>query len=287
MTTSEIDAIGLDVLRRHLDSLGTRYASAAPFPHAVIDDALPTDVFAAAVDEFPAIDDPAWRGYLHVNETKFANPDRDTWGPSLQAIAEALCSDDFVKALGELTGIKHLIADSSMDGGGLHQTLRGGFLNVHTDFTTHHRNRNWRRRINVLLYLNDSWLSEWGGALELWDSDVTTKVSAVEPIGNRMLVFTTSVGACHGHPDPLECPPDAARRSMALYYFTDEDRPARRSTRYRARPGDGLKRVAIWGDHRLLSLYDVAKTRLGLSDRIVSKVLGRLHRTLVRLRHKK
>lgn len=278
MTGSHIDVIGLERLRFHLDDLREQYASAAPFPHVVIDDVLPADVFAAAVAEFPPVDDPSWNGYLHVNETKFANHQIQTWGPTLRAIAGALVSDDFVKVLGDLTGFEHLIADPSMDGGGLHQTLRGGFLNVHTDFTTHHVHRNWRRHINVLVYLNEHWSREWGGALELWDSDVMTRVSDVEPIGNRILIFTTSVDACHGHPDPLRCPPDVARRSLALYYFTDEEGPVRRSTRYHARPGDGIKGAAIWGDRHLLSLYDVAKTRFGLSDRVVSSLLGGVHR---------
>lgn len=275
MIDCPLDVIDLDGLRLLLDDMKAAYDTADPFPHIVLDNVLSGSMFAAAVAEFPAIEDPSWTGYLHVNEMKFANPRHDEWGPTLQAIAEALCSNDFVKLLSELTGFEHLKADLTMDGGGLHQTLRGGHLNVHADFTTHHRNHNWRRRINILLYLNESWASEWGGALELWDSDVRSCVRKVEPVANRMLIFTTSGDAYHGHPDRLQCPEGVARRSMALYYFTEEDRPVRRPTRYRPRPGDGVKRVAIWADRRLLSLYDAAKSRLGLSDRLVSGVLRR------------
>lgn len=279
------DLIDLDSLRHRTDGLKAVYASAEPFPHLVIDDVLPDHVFAAAVAEFPPLDDPSWTGYLHVNETKFANQRHGQWGETLRAIAETLCSDDFVKMLGELTGFEHLEADLSMDGGGLHQTLRGGHLNVHADFTTHHRRSDWRRRINVLLYLNGTWDPAWGGALELWDGNVTKCVRQVDPLPNRMLIFTTSGDAYHGHPEPLACPPDVARRSLALYYFTEEDRPVRRSTKYRPRPGDGLKALPIWADRHVLSLYDIAKTRLGLSDRVVtralrqaSRIVGRSHR---------
>lgn len=284
MFESHIDVIAFDGLRVRFEGLRRDYASMTPFPHVVIDDVLPRDLFDAAVAEFPGIDDPSWKSYLHVNETKFANPDSSTWGPTLQAIAEAYCSDDFVKLLGELTGFEHLVPDPSMDGGGLHQTLRGGHLNVHSDFTTHHRVRNWRRRINVLLYLNDSWDPSWGGALELWDADVRHAVRTVEPVGNRMLIFTTSGDAYHGHPEALRCPGDRARRSLALYYFTEEARPVRRSTQYRARPGDGVKGLAIWADKHLLRTYDVAKSRFGLSDRFASRVLAGLHRAMVGLR---
>ncbi len=180
--------------------------------------------------------------------------------------------------LEELTGIEHLIPDWSMDGGGLHQTLRGGHLNVHADFTTHHVNENWARRVNILLYLNEEWREEWGGELELWDREMTGRQAAVTPRGNRMLVFTTAEDTFHGHPDGLTCPPGMARRSMALYYFTEEEAPVRRATNYRARPQDGLKRVAIDADRVALDLYDRAKRRLRISDDAAHRILERLDR---------
>ena len=68
-----------------------------------------------------------------------------------------LNKEEFVSALSELTGIKGLKPDPSLEGGGLHQTQRGGFLNIHADFTVHPHKRNWRRRVTVLVYLNDDW----------------------------------------------------------------------------------------------------------------------------------
>ena len=68
-----------------------------------------------------------------------------------------------------------------MDGGGLHQTMRGGHLNIHADFSTHHVHENWARRVNILLYLNEEWRDEWGGELELWDHDMTACQARVHP----------------------------------------------------------------------------------------------------------
>ena len=64
----------------------------------------------------------------------------------------------------------------------------------------------------------------------------------VLPVFNRLLVFATLDTANHGHPDPLTCPPDRARRSMALYYYTS-DRPegehgGEHTTVFRQRPGE-------------------------------------------------
>jgi hypothetical protein len=92
-------------------------------------------------------------------------------------------------------------------------------------------------------------------------------------------VFTTSFDSFHGHPDPLQCPPDVARRSMALYYFTVEESPERRATNYQARPDESrLRKAAIWADRRALDVYDRAKRRLGISDAAVSRVLARANR---------
>ncbi|CAN5715697.1 hypothetical protein BH24ACT5_BH24ACT5_03710 [soil metagenome] len=269
--------VGVERVRRDPDA-AVAYDAAVPFPHTVISELLTSEAFHRVAAEFPLIDDPGWNGYLHVNETKYANPDPATWPAALRDLARELCSDDFVAFLGELTGIDGLIADWSMDGGGLHQTPRGGHLNVHTDFTAHHVHSSWRRRINVLLYLNEEWKPEWGGALELWPADMSARACAVDPTGNTMLVFTTSGSSFHGHPDPLRCPEGVARRSLALYYFTDEGQPARHATNYRARPGDGAKAVAIWVDRFALRVYDVLKRRFKLSDTFVQAVLTRVHR---------
>ena len=122
-----------------------------------------------------------------------------------------------------MTGIPDLHADDVMDGGGLHRSLPGGFLNVHADFSAHHSKPGWRRRVNLLLYLNPEWQPEWGGELELWSKDMQRCVTRVEPKANRILLFTTDADSFHGHPEPLRFPPGQARRSLALYYFTIED----------------------------------------------------------------
>lgn len=276
MQTAEV--VQIESLRARLPQSSVAYAAAQPFPHIVVDNVLQPEAFTAAVKEFPSIRDEFWKGYLHVNEAKYSNTEPDTWSPALREAAQALTSPEFVGYLEDLTGISGLLPDWSMDGGGLHQTLRGGHLNIHTDFSTHHDHPNWARRVNVLLYLNEEWHDEWGGKLELWDQDMTACRGTVTPQGNRMLVFTTSDLSYHGHPDGLTCPEDVARRSIALYYFTEEEQTVRRSTHYRARPEDGLKRFAIAADRTALDLYDRAKRRLGLSDDFAQRLMRRLEK---------
>ena len=272
------ELLRIDELEESLPELSAQYASAEPYPHIVLDDVLLQEVLQRAYEEFAEIPDDAWTNYLHLNERKYAAKDISTWGPTLRAVADAFTSERFVAFLDELTGFTGLMADDAMDGGGLHRSMTGGFLNVHADFTAHHSKPQWRRRVNLLLYLNPTWDPSWGGQLQLWSKDMQHAVTRVEPTGNRVLLFTTDVHSYHGHPEPLLVPEGLARQSMALYFFTEEEHVLTRSTTYRARPEDGLRRATIYLDTKALQGYDVVKRRLHLSDGAVSRTLGFLSR---------
>ena len=190
-------------------------------------------------DEFEAIPEATWTNYLHLNERKFGHTDVHHWGPTLQALRDELSSERFVSFVSEVTGIPDLHADDVMDGGGLHRSLPGGFLNMHSDFSAHHSKPGWRRRVNLLLYLNPEWQPEWGGALELWSKDMQRCVTRVEPKANRILLFTTDADSFHGHPEPLRFPRRAGpavagalllhrSRTTWRHHATNYRRPPRR-----------------------------------------------------------
>jgi hypothetical protein len=280
-TSSNFAALNIGGVRERLSALKTEFATAHPYQHVVIDNFLPANVFQQAMADFDVVSKEQWTGYLHVNERKFANSNPATWGPTLQQIARELNTPEFVSLLEELTGINNLLVDPTFEGGGLHQSLRGGFLNMHADFTVHPHQRQWKRRLNLLLYCNENWLPEYGGGLELWDATMSHAEKVVQPLGNRVLIFATDATSFHGHPDPLQCPEGVARRSMALYYFTYEDKPNVRSTEYRARPNDGSKGILIYLDKMTLRIFDKAKRRLGISNSIANRVL----RLIDRVRH--
>jgi len=270
--------IHVDALEGQLDELAVRYQQATPYPHIVLEDFLTPDAARLAMKEFPGLDPGTWNHYVHANERKFSQTDPQTWGPTLQAVLAELNSPRFVRFVSRLTGFDDLVPDPSLEGGGLHQSTRGGFLNIHADFTVHPRHRHWQRRVNLLLYLNEEWRPEYGGDLELWSTDMKRCERAIAPVGNRVVIFTTDVDSFHGHPEPMECPDGVSRRSLALYYFSVEEDPLVRSTEYRARPGDGSRALLIYADKTMLRTYDWAKRRIGLSDQAASKLLWRLER---------
>lgn len=159
---------------------------------------------------------------------------------------QMLNGPEFLKFLEDITSIKHLIPDPYLEGGGFHSIGVGGFLKIHADFNWHAKLK-LHRRINVLFYLNSEWKSEWGGDLELWDSNMKCCIKRIEPIINRMVIFNTTDNSFHGHPDPLKCPENIERKSIALYYYTVE-RPESEivrgyssNTDYRERPNEKFK----------------------------------------------
>ncbi|HCR85589.1 MAG TPA: proline hydroxylase [Alphaproteobacteria bacterium] len=256
--------------------INSQYSQAEEFPHIVIDNFLNEGVLDEALKKFPAIDNDGWIHYQHYNENKGGLNKRDYIPDELLKIIDELNSEKFVSLLREITGIKNLFPDTSLEGGGIHQIRKGGFLNIHADFTTHPHNKLWKRRVNVLLYLNKDWKDEYGGQLELWTKDMKKCFKKILPLFNRCVIFNTDLDSFHGHPHPLTCPDDRTRKSIALYYFTEEKTPpVKVATNYQHTPDDSLtKRLFIWLDKKALVVYNHLKGFLGINDDFVSKLMN-------------
>jgi len=202
--------------------LSATYAQNKPWPHVVIDDFIDPEVLdqvrreAAAVKRSEYYEKFVDRKTDH-NKYAFAP---DVVGQETSRLINFLNSGAFVQYLEKLTGISGLLTDPSYFGGGLHKIQAGGYLEIHTDFN-HLRRYNLERRLNLLLYLNKDWKPSYNGNLELWDRSSMSQVTAVPPIFNRCVVFSTTNQSLHGHPLPLATPRGTERMSIALYYYTN------------------------------------------------------------------
>ncbi|MBB4382487.1 2OG-Fe(II) oxygenase [Bradyrhizobium sp. SBR1B] len=243
----------LQKMNRYVDDVwALQYRENRPFPHIAIDGFFDDSVIQKVLAEYPGEFDSSWnRTFLDAGtyeEQKLGLDRLDDFPPYIQQFVNALNSRVFVEFLERLTGIDGLIPDPYLMGGGLHMIPRGGRLAIHADFNRHRKLR-LDRRLNLLLYLNYDWSQEWGGALELWDKEVKVKEKAYLPIANRVVVFSTTDTAFHGHPDPLTSPKGTYRRSIAMYYYTngrpEEERSEDHTTIFKLRPGEVRRRTFI------------------------------------------
>jgi hypothetical protein len=249
--------------------LAHQYRTAAPFRHVVIDHFIPQPLAMQAALAAEKWGGPpgGWYQYRNPLELKKACDQVQFMPESLARILRHFNSPAFLTYLEQLTGIKGLVPDPYYRGGGLHRIERGGKLDVHVDFNVHPKLK-LHRRLNCILYLNRDWVLNWGGDLQLWEGrqvcadcmagdyqhapckyqhELLKLHRCVFPVVNRFVCFDTSEKSYHGHPNPLLCPPDRARLSLATYYYTADPAPgesaAPHSTTFVARPedaGDGL-----------------------------------------------
>ena len=158
--------------------------------------------------------------YNAKNEIKLSNKDYEKFPETIKSFFDFLNSNFFLDFLQNLTAIKEkLMADPHLEGGGLHEIKSGGVLKIHTDFNRHPF-LDLDRRVNVLVYLNKNWKDSYGGYLELWNKNMSKCEKKILPSFNTIAIFSTTDFSNHGHPDPLNCPKDISRKSIALYYFS-------------------------------------------------------------------
>jgi hypothetical protein len=225
-----------------------RFRRARPFPSICIDDFLEPGQALEIARSYPPSLPAVGRVWNAVNERRKTQIEDPAFFPEpVRRLADYCSSQDFRDLLSDFTGIPKLLWDPRFVGGGMHQTAAHGLLDVHVDFNRL-ESIGWYRRVNLLLFLNESWRDEWGGRLELWDRDVRNCVQSFAPVLNRCVIFETSEISFHGV-TALTCPTDVARRSFALYFYTEEP-PAggtgeSHTTIFRARPDEHLKRYVL------------------------------------------
>jgi len=224
------------------DEYQEQFRTAEPFPHVVIDNFLPDEVIADLIASFPGPEDAEWYTFNDPRQIKLALNDEAQMPRPIRHVLQQMNGQVAVEFLERLTGIEGLVPDPHLHGGGLHQIRPGGVLKVHADFDMHPQ-LHLHRRLNAILYLNHEWDEAYGGALQLWNLDMTEAVRVVYPVANRLVVFATTDTSWHGHPDPLSCPPDRTRRSMAWYYYTapTSERGDGHGTLFQARPHEHIR----------------------------------------------
>jgi len=213
------DILPIEKLKSLALNHADNYKNASPHAHAVFDDVFEASILKSVIQEFNERETADWREFDTKYEKKLQLSKDEQLGPHTRSLIHNLNAEPFLHFLETLTGISGLIPDPYLSGGGLHKIKPGGKLGIHIDFNRNDK-INTYRRINVLIYLNENWEDTYGGHFELWSDKDGKKKKKILPIFNRMTIFNTTSTSFHGHPEPLNCPPDRTRQSLALYYYT-------------------------------------------------------------------
>lgn len=249
---------------RRISNYAADFRTARPFPHVEIKDFIllsPKEVLSA----FPDPEWPHWTKYADTYQNKkMICSDIETIPPLIASMIHELTSPAFLAFLEKITGIKDLIPDPYLEGGGLHCSGVGGILAPHTDFHIYTR-LSLYRRINLLVYLNPGWQKSFGGCLELWQKNKSVPEKVIVPEWGSCVIFRTDDQSVHGFSDPIQGD-GRWRRSIALYYYTTQD--------VENYSGDT---VTYWQNHKVTGrMRSKAQLKLYKSLLFMSRVFARL-----------
>jgi Rps23 Pro-64 3,4-dihydroxylase Tpa1-like proline 4-hydroxylase len=213
-----------------INKLHSKFINSEHFNHIVIDNFLTKDHADFLYNNFPNSEHQVWLDWKIRSKSQYGvqgigNTDNlNLIDPFFKLALMEFNNSYFLTFLEKLTGIEKVLPDPYFSGGGIHQTVEGGILDIHTDFNDYKR-LDLYRQINVLLYLNKDYKKEFGGELELWDKSPKNHGSCfkkIEPIFNRCVIFKTDKTSFHGQPNEWKGPGVHTRKSIATYYYTSK-----------------------------------------------------------------
>jgi hypothetical protein len=144
---------------------------------------LPRETLSQLLDEFPSPESMKIQ-FSDRAQIEAACTDPGRWGPVTRTVMDHLKSPPALQWLEPVTAIDGLEADASFEGGGLRQMVRTENVSMNATFNTR-QHTGQRRRLNLLVHLNEGWQQDWGGHLEVWAQDMSRRVSRVAPLGER------------------------------------------------------------------------------------------------------
>jgi hypothetical protein len=93
---------------------------------------------------------------------------------------------------------------------------------MHLDYEKHPF-LNKQRKLNIILYMSKDWKEEWNGETQLWDKEMQKCVVKSPVVFNTAIIFKTDETSWHGLPEPITCPDEILRKSIAYYYISPLD----------------------------------------------------------------
>lgn len=214
---------------RDADRYRDVFLHADPFKHVVIENFFEPAFAERLLADFPSFDTRLATNEMGKVGGKAVQTNIRTISPVYEELYALIGGRPFLEFVSRLSGIPGLILDPKMYGGGTHDNQHGQELDPHVDFNYDEAYR-LHRRLNLIVYMNKEWRSEWGGALEIHSNPrrpTENRIRSYDPQFNRCVMFETNEYSWHGFPK-INLPADKrhlSRKSISIYLYT-KDRPA-------------------------------------------------------------
>jgi hypothetical protein len=222
------------------------YQETKPYPHMTQDNFLDETFAKELQKEILEIPETEWDRYENPFEQKYTLRNKYGFTPLLKELFEYLTEDTFVKELSRMVGYD-LKLDTTRNFWGVHSYKNGDKLDIHVD-AGNHPTLNLKKQITLGIYLSYEWKKEYGCELEIWRGDncvsneakIYEKIASVEPMFNRLVVFTCNDYSWHGNPEPSTGNENSRRIFITISYLSDntEDMNKRVKAFFVSRPED-------------------------------------------------
>jgi Rps23 Pro-64 3,4-dihydroxylase Tpa1-like proline 4-hydroxylase len=227
---------------KQLQKWKEEFNNAKPFRFLVIDNFLEPKLAIDLSKAFPSLGQMNVN-YKGLNEQKSEHSEFDNL-PEFTELKKILSCYQITTAIEAITQIENTELINDRFGYGLHQGGKNSFLDVHIDYNLHPTEKK-QRRLNLILFLNEHWEKNWGGALELWNKDVTVCEQSILPTLNRCVLFECNEYSFHGY-SKINCPDGITRKSFYQYYFTEaKSKIIFHDTIFRSRPQESLAKKIL------------------------------------------
>ena len=194
--------------------------NAEPFEHIIIPNFLNAEYAEEIYNNFPCdITNNIWYEYKNPIEYKYANDKIYSMPLCIKKLFNLLSSREIIYNFSKLSGIENLEYDPYLHGAGLHIHPTGGKLDMHLDYEKHPF-FDKERRLNIILYMSKDWKEEWNGETQLWDKNMEKCIVKSHVKFNTAIIFKTNEISWHGLPEPITCPENVLRKSIAYYYIS-------------------------------------------------------------------
>lgn len=216
-----------------------------PFPHYVIDDFLPAEIFAELVNSGlseHALLKRRFETSLEAGKSVHGNEEMNAAANMPIKLLGGPFGSALISELFGIDGVSSMFDRPNFGGYyPFHQMNTGGLLGSHVD---HSYSIDGQVHVaNCIFYANSNWADEWGGETVLFDDIGANELARVSPKPNRLLVFMHSSKSFHGV-DVVKCPGSEKRMTYYMDYYTTKGNAQKAYERIQA--GSASNKLRSW-----------------------------------------